>query len=209
MRCTLSIFAGPRLRTRRDGCHSLSLVILLRSDSAAMANTIDQEALDASAGPSTPRPTVRASPEPPSSPVPSLSPPVEIVTPAPLPRPEDPPNAPTQLPPAKSIPDHTPSSSVTPTAQPHPDVSEFDPYATPVPRAPGQPSSASAPVRQAETAAKDNGASEPVFNFSGFLKDLRLKSSEPVARFLKRLVRLDDYQLITASSPTLPESHLL
>jgi len=27
---------------------------------------------------------------------------------------------------------------------------------------------------------------EPAFNFSGFLKDLRTKSAEPVARYLKR-----------------------
>lgn len=29
---------------------------------------------------------------------------------------------------------------------------------------------------------------EPVFNFQGFLKDLKLKSAEPVARYLKRCV---------------------
>jgi hypothetical protein len=33
---------------------------------------------------------------------------------------------------------------------------------------------------------QDTGKEEPAFNFSGFLKDLRLKSAEPVARYLKR-----------------------
>ena len=29
---------------------------------------------------------------------------------------------------------------------------------------------------------------EPTFNFSGFLKDLRMKSAEPIAKYLKRFV---------------------
>ena len=31
---------------------------------------------------------------------------------------------------------------------------------------------------------------EPTFNFSGFLKDLRMKSAEPIAKYLKRYVVL-------------------
>jgi len=30
---------------------------------------------------------------------------------------------------------------------------------------------------------------EPTFNFSGFLKDLRMKSAEPIAKYLKRYVK--------------------
>lgn len=37
-----------------------------------------------------------------------------------------------------------------------------------------------------EGEGEDEGETEAVFNFPGFLKDLRLKSAEPVARYLKR-----------------------
>lgn len=40
--------------------------------------------------------------------------------------------------------------------------------------------------RDEEAGEKDK---EPAFNFQGFLKDLKLKSAEPVARYLKRCVR--------------------
>jgi hypothetical protein len=35
---------------------------------------------------------------------------------------------------------------------------------------------------------KDKDKDEPVFNFSGFLRDLRTKPAEPIARYLKRSV---------------------
>lgn len=49
-----------------------------------------------------------------------------------------------------------------------------------------------APAPGSTSTAKDQEASdkekEPVFNFQGFLKDLKQKSAEPVARYLKRCV---------------------
>ncbi|KAK6910734.1 hypothetical protein I203_104766 [Kwoniella mangroviensis CBS 8507] len=133
-----------------------------------------------------------------------------ITTPAP-PRTEPiVPDAPSHAPPAKGLPLSTPSSSVTPTAArpAQADLAEFDPYATP---APTLSSSASAdpvtPARnnarldpsssipqetprqvgltEAESSGSINSNTEPTFNFSGFLKDLRTKSAEPIARYLK------------------------
>ena len=55
-----------------------------------------------------------------------------------------------------------------------------------------QPSSADAEsgqTRQGETqepARRDKEKEEPAFNFSGFLRDLRTKPAEPIARYLKR-----------------------
>ncbi|ORX38426.1 hypothetical protein BD324DRAFT_649795 [Kockovaella imperatae] len=92
------------------------------------------------------------------------------------------------------------------------DVSQFDPFATqsqsttprqpsastssriPAPATPSTPpprgsatlfgGSGSVPVTPA-TPGSTQSTSEPSFNFSGFLKDLRTKPAEPVARYLK------------------------
>jgi hypothetical protein len=122
---------------------------------------------------------------------------------------------------------------VTPSTRLDRDLSEFDPYATPVPGSSGLSESADGkdgkmPRAQRERAKREKGSdgtggtggtgagssstrpivpSDPVsaakgrdspapqtptqqpgegFNFSGFLRDLRLKSADPVARYLKR-----------------------
>lgn len=97
-------------------------------------------------------------------------------TPAPTNR-SFPPDAPQPNPPAKDLPLKTPASSATPSIRPLADLSEFDPYATPA-------------VSQASVSRQDEPVTptptEPAFNFSGFLKDLRTKGAEPVARYLKR-----------------------
>ncbi|WVW85547.1 hypothetical protein I302_107585 [Kwoniella bestiolae CBS 10118] len=134
--------------------------------------------------------------------------PSELTTPAP-PRTEPiVPDAPSHPPPAKGLPLSTPSSSLTPTA-PRPaqtDLAEFDPYATPAPAS----SSSADPVTPARNNARPDPASnipqetprqvglteaesstsitsnqEPTFNFSGFLRDLRTKPADPIARYLK------------------------
>lgn len=89
----------------------------------------------------------------------------------------DPPDAPPPNPAARDLPTATPASSATPSARPPVDLAEFDPYATPAPRA-------SSSRQEAQLAGAESA--EPSFNFSGFLRDLRTKSAEPVARFLKR-----------------------
>lgn len=102
----------------------------------------------------------------------------EIVTPAPVTRIEIP-DAPPPIPPAKELPSATPASSATPSLRPQADLAEFDPYATPV-------AGESSNTRQTRPEAIPTEPMEPAFNFSGFLKDLRTKSAEPVARYLKR-----------------------
>jgi hypothetical protein len=99
------------------------------------------------------------------------------------------PDAPPPNPPAKDLPTATPASSQTPSTR-LPDVSEFDPFATPAPRP-----STSAPQGVQPSGRNSDGdlskqTPEPVFNFPGFLKDLRAKSAEPVARFLKRYEKM-------------------
>jgi len=92
------------------------------------------------------------------------------------------------------------------------DISEFDPFATPAP-APakkdaeeisipttsetGAGSGPSIPrpagrerQHQPQDREEDEETQEPTFNFSGFLKDLRMKSAEPIAKYLKRYVKL-------------------
>ncbi|WWC63372.1 uncharacterized protein I303_105972 [Kwoniella dejecticola CBS 10117] len=97
------------------------------------------------------------------------------------------PDAPSHPPPAKGLPLSTPASSLTPTAPrpPHADLAEFDPYATPVPG----PSTADpvTPAKNRHTAseAESSATLEATFNFSGFLKDLRTKPADPIARYLK------------------------
>lgn len=49
------------------------------------------------------------------------------------------------------------------------------------------PGSSTSTTRDQEASDKEK---EPVFNFQGFLKDLKQKSAEPVARYLKRCVLL-------------------
>ena len=86
------------------------------------------------------------------------------------------------------------------------DISEFDPFATPAKRDPVEirdpppvPAPASGPGPSTPRAGRAEGVSaqrqeeqvgdqEPTFNFSGFLKDLRMKSAEPIAKYLKRYV---------------------
>lgn len=57
---------------------------------------------------------------------------------------------------------------------------------------PTTPAPAPAPAPGSTSTVRDQEASdkekEPVFNFQGFLKDLKQKSAEPVARYLKRCV---------------------
>ena len=102
-------------------------------------------------------------------------------TPAPTFR-VDAPDAPPPNPAATQIPSSTPASSSTPTLRPLADLAEFDPYGTPAPR---QPISRGPGIRHEDTEPTGE-ATEPAFNFSGFLKDLRTKSAEPVTRYLKR-----------------------
>ncbi|WRT68474.1 uncharacterized protein IL334_005450 [Kwoniella shivajii] len=117
------------------------------------------------------------------------------------------PNAPAHPPPAKGLPLSTPSSSFTPSASrpSQADLAEFDPYATPVPSSssssapapplepstpaasnirPGAPPTGSTPTRY-KSGSEDSVHSEPAFNFSGFLKDLRSRPAEPIAKYLK------------------------
>jgi len=78
------------------------------------------------------------------------------------------------------------------------DLSEFDPFATPAKRDPVEmqnPAPAPAPgpgpstPRSGERQEREEVVEqEPTFNFSGFLKDLRMKSAEPIAKYLKRYV---------------------
>ena len=113
------------------------------------------------------------------------------------------PDAPTHKATSIDLPTSTPASSSTPTVRA--DVSEFDPFATPAPAPAAGPSIAQSHVesrsgstpgrptpsrsRVEETPRRGDEREdppEPPFNFPGFLKDLRLKSAEPVARYLKR-----------------------
>jgi hypothetical protein len=110
----------------------------------------------------------------------------------------DPPNAPLPKPLAKDLPTETPMLSHTPTSR-QADISEFDPFATPAlrivkptplaPTAPEEPtvSVTSEPIR-GRVASGSNTPIEPAFNFPGFLKDLRTRTADPVARYLKRQV---------------------
>jgi len=184
-----------------------------------------------STGPSSPRPTIHVSAPDQTGAGPSQ--PVEPATPAPSNRVEVVPAAPPHALPARDLPTATPSTSATPTTRPGPDISEFDPFATPMPgstqgqerarpalqpsplaqstpvhtTAARQEAAAQSPSRQTRggsagssdgaavtlpgATTTDSGLSEPAFNFSGFLKDLRLKSAEPVARYLKRCAGMD------------------
>ncbi|WWD19140.1 hypothetical protein CI109_103598 [Kwoniella shandongensis] len=88
------------------------------------------------------------------------------------------------------------------------DLTEFDPFATPSTstaststpvRKTDEQQSASIPTTSASAIASGSGGEtprrtgsssgqepqEPSFNFSGFLKDLKLKSADPIARYLK------------------------
>ena len=178
-----------------------------------------------------PRPTIHVSAPDQTGAGPSQ--PVEPATPAPSNRVEVVPAAPPHALPARDLPTATPSTSATPTTRPGPDISEFDPFATPMPgstqgqerarpalqpsplaqstpvhtTAARQEAAAQSPSRQTRggsagssdgaavtlpgATTTDSGLSEPAFNFSGFLKDLRLKSAEPVARYLKRCAGMD------------------
>jgi hypothetical protein len=87
----------------------------------------------------------------------------------------------------------TPISAATPTVKNNPDVSEFDPFAIKKPDAKLENLGASQEnfaLPSSHTASanrtRPSHIEEPIFNFPGFLKDLRLKPAEPVARYLKR-----------------------
>lgn len=105
----------------------------------------------------------------------------------------------------KDLPLQTPISSSTPQSANQAsnkdkiDLSEFDPFATPAKRDPVEiqnpPPAAgpSTPGRQGRGEGEGEGQvekeeQEPTFNFSGFLKDLRMKSAEPIAKYLKSYV---------------------
>ncbi|WVR09540.1 hypothetical protein IAU60_006609 [Kwoniella sp. DSM 27419] len=123
-------------------------------------------------------------------------------TPAPPHRNPGIPDAPPHLPPAKGLPLTTPISSLTPTV-PRPaisDLAEFDPFATPATRGVSSDAVPSTPIRPLSPAARPSDKQdvqdseisetpitdkEPAFNFSGFLQDLRTKSADPIARYLK------------------------
>lgn len=94
------------------------------------------------------------------------------------------------------------------------DISEFDPFATPAPgptkkdaeeisiptttqsgagagAGPSTPRPAGRErQQQPQDREEEEETQEPTFNFSGFLKDLRMKSAEPIAKYLKRYVKL-------------------
>lgn len=106
------------------------------------------------------------------------------------------PDAPGPRLPAQELPTSTPLATSTPVVNKHTDISEFDPFATPAPRNDASgiagPSSTTPSQNTPATSseAKASEGEEP-FNFSGFLKDLRVKSAEPVARYLKRWAKRD------------------
>lgn len=142
------------------------------------------------------------------------------------------PNAPPPKLVPRDLPTETPAGSATPAPglMPGVDVSEFDPYATPIPSSSTSASTGQAPAKEQEqgqeqdeaqtsaaAAAAGGGAAgpstptrhhhrrnesntdtpasaavatEPVFNFSGFLKDIKSKPADPIARYLKRSVHL-------------------
>lgn len=74
------------------------------------------------------------------------------------------------------------------------DLSEFDPFATPAKRdpvevsVPTQAPGPSTPRQGRAQGEEEKEEQEPTFNFSGFLKDLRMKSAEPIAKYLKSYV---------------------
>jgi hypothetical protein len=125
------------------------------------------------------------------------------------------PSAPAPKPIPKDLPTQTPISSTTPQSANQArgtqmDISEFDPFATPAPSkkdaeeinipsasavgaGPSTPRPAGQERRQRQEERQEQEeeeAQEPTFNFSGFLKDLRMKSAEPIAKYLKRYVDL-------------------
>ncbi|WWC71493.1 uncharacterized protein I206_105451 [Kwoniella pini CBS 10737] len=132
---------------------------------------------------------------------PPIQPSEPISTPAPIRSELIIPDAPAHPPPAKGLPLSTPSSSLTPTVPrpPQADLAEFDPFATPI-SGPSEPITSINPKPQSKNkvtpkqilpetessgSINTNSTSEPSFNFSGFLKDLRMKSADPIARYLK------------------------
>lgn len=125
------------------------------------------------------------------------------------------PNAPAPKPVPRELPTSTPANSTTPMPSGQGrgmmDISEFDPFATPsagaeggggevtpvpgpsnpnpnlaVSRAPATPSRASGGVVSTSTPEASTEIEGTTFNFSGFLKDLRTKGAEPIAKYLKR-----------------------
>lgn len=238
----LSEIAGetgtPRL-PRHPDITALSVVALLTSTERISpfiipSSTMSGSTSDQIAGPSSPRISPPPSPFAISSFIQTDNDtdtqPAEPSTPAPPIRVE-PPDAPSPKVAPKELPSQTPLSSVTPTTKGGPDISEFDPFATPTTPAPasvppagpsvgtgtsrgagkeaarirvvpaiserGTPATPSrageteggTPSRRRDRESRqevDKMDGEPAFNFSGFLKDLRLKSAEPVARYLKR-----------------------
>jgi hypothetical protein len=168
--------------------------------------------------PATPAPAITinspSSPSPSPSPSPSASP-SSSRSPSPPPKQSLPLKTPApasfaktpSAPAAKSIPKdlplQTPISSSTPQSANQAinnkiDLSEFDPFATPAKRDPVEmqnpvPGPAPGPgpstPRSGERQEREEVVEqEPTFNFSGFLKDLRMKSAEPIAKYLKRYV---------------------
>ena len=117
---------------------------------------------DDEAGPSTPRQSALTSLETPA-------PHVELETPA----------APAPNPPRLTLPTETPANAHTPSLKASAAVADLDPYG----------SSNTASTDRPEHAQDHDPPGPPPFNFSGFLKDLRTKSAEPVARYLKRWAR--------------------
>ena len=114
-----------------------------------------------------------------------------LVTPAPSA--VDLPAAPPPNPPAIDLPLNSPANMDTPTNRPPAiDIAEFDPFAASShPAAAATDGATLGTPRDGETAASSSRsraspAAEPAFNFSGFLKDLKSRSAEPVARYLKR-----------------------
>lgn len=145
--------------------------------------------------PPTPKHSSRTGPV--SPPAPDSTP---LVAETPAARTPPPPDAPAKQPAPTPVLAPTPGEA-TPLAglRAAPELAEFDPFSTPapVPKAKrpvvttnvvsaDQPASSTS--LQAQNTPHDVGpaAEEPTFNFAGFLRDLRSKPADPVARYLKR-----------------------
>jgi hypothetical protein len=125
------------------------------------------------------------------------------------------PDAPAPKPVPRELPTSTPANSTTPMPSGQGrgmmDISEFDPLATPsapveggggeetpvpgpsnpnpnpmVARAPATPSRVTGGATSTSTPEASTEIEGTTFNFSGFLKDLRTKGAEPIAKYLKR-----------------------
>lgn len=167
-----------------------------------------EEPLDSTSTSPPPSPSPTSRTKPPPTP-PKQNPALPMKTPAPsAPTPSTPlvPSAPAPKSIPKDLPAQTPLSAATPMPS-GPDLSEFDPFATPAPGnatsqstgdgtgetpVPGPSTPRREPRQQQQPQRTDSDpgqvGGEPAFNFSGFLKDIKSKPADPIARYLKRYV---------------------